>query len=169
MKRLLASCFGLGWLPVAPGTWGSIPPAVIFLLLNGVFWTPPPTRFLLMAILALTGSVVCIKYAAASIEATGETDPAEVVADEFAGQSVTFLFISLLSSFWEILSPTIVGFLLFRFFDIVKPWPIRKLEKLSSGWGILVDDLLAGIYAGIGLLIYSLYLYPHLPWSQEFH
>jgi len=167
MKRLLASCFGLGWLPVAPGTWGSLPPVIIFALMSH-FSVSAVLISIVMAVLALAGSVVCIKYAPASIEATGKKDPAEVVADEFAGQSVTFLFISLLSSFWEILSPTIVGFLLFRFFDIIKPWPIRKLEKLSSGWGVLVDDLLAGIYAGIGLLIYSLYLYPHLPWSQEF-
>ena len=167
MKRLLASCFGLGWLPVAPGTWGSLPPVIIFALISH-FSVSAVLISIVMAVLALAGSVVCVKFAPAAVAATGETDPAEVVADEFAGQSVTFLFISLLSSFWEILSPTIVGFLLFRFFDIVKPWPIRKLEKLSSGWGVLVDDLLAGIYAGIGLLIYSLYLYPHLPWSQEF-
>ena len=157
MKRLLASCFGLGWLPVAPGTWGSLPPVIIFALMS-YFSVSAVLISIVMAVLALAGSVVCVKFAPAAVAATGETDPAEVVADEFAGQSITFLFISLLSSFREILSPTIVGFLLFRLFDIIKPWPIRKLEKLSSGWGILVDDLLAGIYAGIGLLIYSLYL-----------
>ena len=88
--------------------------------------------------------------------ATGKNDPVEVVADEFAGQAVTFLAIPFLTtaaiSAKQIWAAAVLGFLLFRLFDIVKPWPIRKFEKLPKGWGILVDDLLAGIYASIALL-----------------
>jgi len=91
------------------------------------------------------------------IAATGKTDPREVVADEFAGQALTFLAIPFLTGgavsprqIWVI---TALGFMLFRLFDITKPWPIRKLEKLPKGWGVLADDLLAGVYAAIALHI----------------
>ena len=158
MKRLLASCFGLGWLPVAPGTWGSLPPTIIFALMSYLN-LPPALICLVMVLFVLTGRVVCVVCAPATIEATGKTDPPEVVADEFAGQSLTFVFTYALTN-PPALVTTIGGFLLFRFFDIAKPWPIRKLEKLPQGWGILADDLLAGVYAGIVLLL-CLRLYAH--------
>ena len=151
MKRLLASCFGLGWLPIAPGTWGSLPPAIIFALMCH-FGTPTVATSMVMAALALVASVVCIKFASAAIAATGKSDPREVVADECAGQAVTFLAIGTVAE-GQICATAILGFLLFRLFDIAKPWPIRKVEKLPKGWGILADDLLAGVYAGIVLLV----------------
>jgi undecaprenyl-diphosphatase len=150
MRRLLVSCFGLGWLPVAPGTLGSLPPALLFALMC-YFNSSSATISIIMAVLALAGSVVCIKFAPAIVAATNETDPREVIADEFSGQAVTFLFIAAVpvSNIWV---TGLLGFLLFRFFDILKPWPIRKFEKLPKGWGILLDDLIAGVYAGIALL-----------------
>jgi phosphatidylglycerophosphatase A len=147
MKRLLTSCFGLGWLPVAPGTWGSLPPAMLFVLMSR-FGSPTATIAIVMAILALIGSVICIKFAPAVIATTGESDPREVVADEFSGQAVTFSLIATapISNIWV---TGLLGFLLFRFFDILKPWPIREIEK-APGWrGILLDDLFAAMYAGI--------------------
>ncbi len=156
MKRLLTSCFGLGRLPVAPGTWGSLPVAIVF----GLMWQLQASGIsitIVMAALALFGSVICVKFAPAAIAATGKNDPGEVVADELAGQAVTFLAAPLLSpeilSIRQIWIITAGGFLLFRLFDIVKPWPIRKLEKLPKGWGILADDLLAGVFAAIVLQI----------------
>lgn len=112
---------------------------------------------IVMAALVLLGSAVCVKFAPVVIGVTGKDDPAEVVADELAGQALTFLAVPFLAT-WsaagnQIWVTSILGFLLFRLFDITKPWPIRKLEKLSSGWGILADDLLAGVYAGIVLLV----------------
>ena len=110
-----------------------------------------------MLALVLAGSIVCIIFAPAAIAATGKDDPREVVADEFAGQAVTFLailfFLPVILTPGQICIITSVGFLLFRFFDIAKPWPIRKLEKLPKGWGILADDLLAGVFAAIVLII----------------
>lgn len=154
MRRLLASCLGLGWLPVAPGTWGSIPPTIVFGLMSYLD-APPLSTIITMAILALAGGIVCVVFAPASIRATGKSDPSEVVADEFSGQAVTFLAAHLLvpgsRCTRETVAITVAGFLLFRFFDILKPWPIRRLEKLPRGWGILADDLLAGIYAAIAL------------------
>ena len=117
-----------------------------------------------MVVLAVVGCVVCVLFAPASIAAVGKVDPPEVVADEFAGQGVTFLAVPFLAApgghLGRVLGMTLAGFLLFRVFDIVKPWPIRRLEKLPSGWGILADDLLAGVYAGICLIAgFRLWMY----------
>lgn len=150
MKRLLASCFGLGYLPVAPGTWGSLPPVLVFVLMCR-FGVPAVSISIVMAALALVGSIVCIKFAPAVIAATGKNDPPEVVADEFAGQAVTL--IGAYAAWPGGIIAAVAGFLLFRFFDIVKPRPIRKLEKLPKAWGILADDLMAGVYAAIVLQI----------------
>ena len=156
MKRLLASCFGLGRLPIAPGTWGSLPPAIIFALLC-ILGIQPAIVASVMAVLALAGSVVCLKCAPAVVAETGNADPAEVVADEFAGQAITLIpagfFIAETAPIGQVWGIALLGFILFRLFDIVKPWPIRKLEKLPGGWGILADDLLAGLYAAIFMIL----------------
>jgi phosphatidylglycerophosphatase A len=169
MKRLLASCFGLGWLPLAPGTWGSLPPAAVFAIMQHLNLSPA-LICLVMVLLILAGTIVCVECAPVTITATGKADPPEVAVDEFAGQALTYLIFDFqfLIFNWQStivnqnFLTTIGGLLLFRFFDIAKPWPIRKLEKLPQGWGVLADDLLAGIYAGIMLLI-CLRLYAH--WS----
>ena len=85
--------------------------------------------------------------------ATGRNDPGEVVMDEFAGQALTFLVMPLVMPRdlcgWESLVLAGFGFFVFRVMDITKPWPIRRLERLPAGWGILVDDLAAGIVSAI--------------------
>lgn len=163
MKRLLTSCFGLGWLPVAPGSWGSLPPTIIF----AVMCYSGASAVLISAVLvalALAGSIVCVKFAPAVIAAIGNDDPGEIVADEIVGQSITFLatgFVVTAKRFaeaglvletfstWQILGTAALGFFLFRLLDTIKPWPIRILENLPEGWGVLTDDLMAGVYAGI--------------------
>jgi phosphatidylglycerophosphatase A len=154
MQRLIVSCFGLGRLPIAPGTWGSVPPLIIFWLLCAGGASVEKIN-VLMAGLVLIGSVACIQYASASIAATGSSDPREVVMDEFAGQSIAFMGIAAITPPQSCVAAAL-GFLLFRLFDILKPWPIYKLESLPGGWGILADDLLAGIYAAIILQICTL-------------
>jgi len=100
---------------------------------------------------------VCVQFAPAAIAATGKKDPGEVVADEFAGQAVTFLFSPFLgmgtATPRQIFITALTGFVLFRLFDIRKPWPIRRLEKYPAGWGILADDLLAGVFSLVVLQI----------------
>jgi len=156
MKRILTSCFGLGRLPLAPGTWGSLPPAVIFALMC-YFDVSAVTIAISMAVLAVAGSVICVVFCPAVIKETGKSDPREVVADEFAGQAVTFLafpfFMPADISTRQILIITALGFVLFRIFDVVKPWPIRKLENLPKGWGVLADDILAAVFAAILILL----------------
>ena len=164
MKRLLLSCFGLGWLPIAPGTWGSLPPTGIFVLLC-YLGVSAEVISVVMGVCVLVGSAICVALAPASIEATGRKDPGEVVVDEFAGQSVTFIAAGMITGMPFIVTAA-AGFLLFRLFDIVKPWPARSLEKLPLGWGILADDLMAGVYAGV-LLHCASYLYKGYYLAQD--
>ena len=152
MKRLAASGFGLGWLPLAPGSWGSLPPAIIFAVMS-YLGASSAMIIIVMIVLAVAGSVICVKCAPASIAATGDTDPNEVVADEIAGQAITFALAGSFVSgpiWW---APALGGFFLFRLFDVIKPCPARRLEKLPQGWGILADDLFAGLYAAITLVL----------------
>ena len=128
-----------------------MPVAAIFVLLSFLGFSALNLS-IVMLILALAGSIVCIKFAPYVIELTGKNDPGEVVADEFAGQAVTFLGLGAFAAIDSLIIAA-AGFLLFRFFDILKPWPVRNLEKLDKGWGILADDIGAGIYAATILQI----------------
>lgn len=151
MKRLLTSCFGLGFLPLAPGSWGSIPPVVIFFALSmaGVHRS---ISIIIFAALAIIFSAVCMQWAPYIIKKTGNEDPSEVVADEVAGQSITMIFTCFLAN-GNIYTLCIAAFLLFRFFDVTKIWPANRLEDLHGAVGILTDDLMAGIYAGLAMLL----------------
>ena len=102
----------------------------------------------------LFSSFVCVRFAPAIVDATGHKDPREVVADEFAGQSLAFFIVGLFGT-GDIWTTTVWVFLLFRIFDILKPWPCRKLEGLRDGWGVLADDLAASVYAA---LIFQLFV-----------
>jgi phosphatidylglycerophosphatase A len=161
MKRLFTSCFGLGLLPLCPGTWGSLPPVGMYLLL-AYFQMSANWITILMVVWFLAASVICFTFVPAVIAKTGREDPGEVVIDELAGQCIVFVPAAMFTE----LNPLLVaglGFVFFRLFDIVKPFPIKKLEKLPAGLGILADDLLAGIYAAVVLVFLShffSYLHP---------
>ncbi len=107
---------------------------------------------LLLAALALAGNVWIGKWSERSF---GRKDPQKVVVDEMLGYFVAVFFIG--SADWWIIA--IAGFVLFRIFDITKPWPIKKLEHLPAGWGVAMDDFAAGVLANIvlrlGLLCYA--------------
>ncbi len=156
IKRLVVTGFGLGHLPLAPGSWGSLPPVAIFALLHYLN-IPVAAIVLVLVLLIIAGSIVCVKYTPVSMAATGKVDPGEVVADEIAGQSITLLFVCTVinNPLWITAGG---GFFFFRLLDTIKPWPIHRLEKLPAGWGVLLDDLLAGVYGGVTFLI-ALYLW----------
>jgi phosphatidylglycerophosphatase A len=160
MKKLFASCFGLGQLPLAPGTWGSLPPVIIFALFC-YFEVSTLLLSIVMAVLTLVGSIVCVKFAPAVIADTGDSDPAQLVADEFAGQALTLIAVLAVHP-QDAFFAAALAFLLFRIFDILKPWPVYKFEVLPAGWGILADDLAAGIYASVAFNICVLFNIPHL-------
>jgi phosphatidylglycerophosphatase A len=140
---LVATFFGVGRLRPGPGTWGSLATALLWWLLASHL--PVAARLPINVLLIVI--VVAVGIPAATLEARGcgRKDPSHVVIDEVAGQLVTFLACPIM---WQAL---LAGFILFRVFDIVKPPPVRSMERLPEGTGIVVDDLGAGFYALIGL------------------
>ncbi len=144
MKRriplLLASGFYIGMIPGAPGTYASAATTIVFYLAHRSFGRIDPA--LHMSVLC-TVTIVGVLSAAAVARSTGDDDPGIVVMDEIAGQLLTFLFLPV-----TVLT-LVLGTAFFRLFDIFKPYPIRKLEHLPGGVGIMADDLLAGVYANL--------------------
>jgi len=133
--RVCATFFGLGFFPVAPGTLASL--AVLLLYRYPAHGLSLPYQFLILALLLALGVPASSAYSSE----LGKRDPGRIVIDEAAGQFLVFVFVP---PVWTFL---VVGFLLFRFLDIVKPFPIRKLEALPSGWGIMADDVAAALLA----------------------
>ena len=135
---IFSSCLYTGYLPVASGTWGSLwGPVLYYLLPAGLF---PKLLFVAAPVLMLAGA-----FAATRCERFWGSDPSRVVVDEVVGMLVTYLFLPLNGTvIWA-------GFFLFRLFDIVKPPPARQAEQLPGGWGIMADDIFAGIYANLSL------------------
>mgnify|MGYP001477599983 CR=1 FL=1 len=171
---LAITTWGVGYIPGAPGTYGSMIAVVIYLgfvqLIVAIMryfsmWNTPvfpfiaeyPTTMLpvqvtvwiyagvgvLLALFCLIG----IWSSNRSIPLLGNDDPSEAIVDEVMGQLIVFIFVPLTIGWPFVLA----GFLLFRFFDIVKPFPARTLEVLPGGLGICADDIVAGVYAGICL------------------
>jgi phosphatidylglycerophosphatase A len=132
---------GAGLLRPGPGTWGSAAAALLWLATGkSLHLAPGPLAWLTLA--AAAGALVIGIPAATLVEReSGREDPGHVVIDEVAGQ-----WIALIHSRVN-LSHLLAGFLFFRLFDIVKPWPARQLEGLPAGWGIMLDDVAAGVYA----------------------
>ena len=149
MKRLLTSCFGCGFSKYAPGTIGSVPPVVLFMVL-GYFVSNLYVVGGIMLAISLFSSWVCVAFSDHVINLTGKKDPSEVVADEVAGQSLALALAVLVTNDLPYICTTaILLFLFFRIFDITKLWPVCRFEKFPGGWGILLDDLMAGVYAFI--------------------
>lgn len=154
---LAVATYGVGFLPLAPGTWGSLVGVGIYLVLRSTFLSAGSQTFVLIHsavifVVTLTGI-----WAASQVERiTGRKDPGKVVADEVAGQLISLLPVVLVSpgSSWKLM--VIVSFILFRLFDIVKPYPARHMERLHGGLGIMCDDLVAGIYAAALVLAATL-------------
>jgi phosphatidylglycerophosphatase A len=164
LAYLIATVLGIGYSPQAPGTLGSLVGLAIYAVVSfgipikafafGVANTPG----VLAGGRALRVSITCAVIAAALafigvwaanrvVAFSGIKDPQFVVIDETSGQFLA-LFLALAPVNWKYL---LLGFILFRVFDIWKPFPVRQAESLHAGWGIMADDWVAGIYAALGL------------------
>jgi phosphatidylglycerophosphatase A len=161
----IATAFGLGYLPKAPGTWGSLGGVALSLGMtwlfsrntlqyanmerNANFWTvgltPAHSEYVIVLLVALLGVIVADRAA----KFAGKKDPQFVVIDEVSGQMIAY-FSPFTVLNWK---SFLLGFILFRVFDIWKPFPARQAESLPSGLGIMADDWIAGIYAALGLWI----------------
>jgi phosphatidylglycerophosphatase A len=140
----IATC-GVGYLPLAPGTFGSLVAVGIFLLLARM--TPPNALVAVVLITIVVVTFVGIWAATRTEQLSGRKDPGKVVVDEVAGQFIALFPLTLFTR-WSTLS-VIVSFILFRFFDIVKPYPANRLQELHGGAGVMFDDLVAGVYGAV--------------------
>lgn len=145
---LIATFFGVGRLRPGPGSWGSAASVLLWAALAARL--NPALRAPIAISLALFITLIGIPAATRVARASGAKDPQFVVIDEVAGQIIALIAVPLS---WKTF---LAGFILFRAFDIVKPPPVRQLERLPEGAGIVLDDVAAGIYALVGmhLLLY---------------
>lgn len=146
----MATCAGIGYFPLAPGTVGSLLAVGLVAALARLPMAVPGLRAELAAAAAVIFGLG-VWAAGRAEESFGRTDPGEVVIDEVVGQIVTFLGRPQVSWRW-----LLAGFLLFRLFDVIKPFPARRAEKLHGGWGIMLDDVAAGVYSLAALWLLEL-------------
>jgi phosphatidylglycerophosphatase A len=144
IAKIYATFFGVGYFPIAPGTAASFIIVILYkLFLYKLSW---PLYLTVALFIYITGVVASSRYSSdLKIE-----DPRSVVIDEVLGQ---LLAVFLLEPTWALM---IAGFLLFRLFDVLKPFLIKKAEKFSQGWGIMLDDIVAGLYSAIIINLYLL-------------
>lgn len=172
----LITVFGLGHMRPASGTWGSMPPVAIAALLWLMGAAPVAAGAATRGIAAAAGELgnaialavylatltcICLVFSAACViqgaaaEAIFGHDPAEVVADETAGQCLPLLAIAVVPACFQSWQSSAIwltaAFIAFRIFDIFKPWPAGALQRIPGGWGILLDDLAAGAYAAVAV------------------
>jgi len=157
----IATC-GVGYLPLAPGTWGSLVGIGVYALVRGAamkffFDAGAGRNFNLLHVYYGVIAIELVAVFAISLAGTwaasrteklsGKKDPGKVVIDEVAGQFIALIPVPFIlgTAWWA----AILAFILFRFFDIVKPYPARRLESLEAGLGIMADDIVAGVYAAI--------------------
>lgn len=148
-ERCVVFCgvgFGSGLAPKAPGTFGS---AFALLFIPAWLAIGYVNTIIAIAVMSLIGIYICGKTA----QVMGVHDDGRIVWDEFAGQSITFLpllYLGNMNWLW-----VLIGFALFRLFDVWKPWPIRLVDRqVGGGFGIMLDDIIAGIWAALCICVY---------------
>jgi phosphatidylglycerophosphatase A len=154
IKKLLVTGLGTGYGPIAPGTWGSGAVALIWWLIALGSSGRQVCLTGSMLVLLVASGVVCIALGRFCQETFGKKDPSQCTIDEWAGQALAMLMLPLAGGVLESdvlrwTTAAFVSFVSFRVFDIIKPPPARQLEKLPYGAGVLLDDLMAGVYANL--------------------
>jgi len=144
MRRFIVTCGYLGYLPLAPGTFGTLPAVALYLLAART-----PLTDVIIAAALLCSCAAAVAFGRQAQADFGKEDPRPFVLDEFAGYLVAVLFLGSGLIVWK----AVLAFVAFRLFDVVKPFPARRLESLPGGWGILMDDIMAGIYANIAMRV----------------
>ena len=140
INTIFVSVFGIGFIPIASGTFGSLAGLIIGYALNLINYN---LFFIMIPILFIFGVIASNKYQ----KLTGEKDSSVIVVDEVVGQLIAMMFVM------DNLILVFISFIIFRIFDIFKPWPASYADtKMSGGLGVMLDDVFAGIYAAI--LIY---------------
>ncbi len=148
--KTLATFFGAGYAPIAPGTAGALLAAIFVYIWQSM---DPSLTYYGWPLVGITFITFFIGvYCTDQLEPEWGKDPSKVVIDEAIGIWISLFFIPV--NFYYL----IAGFILFRIFDIWKPLGIRKLEQIKGGWGVMLDDVLAGVYANIVLQVWVLFI-----------
>jgi phosphatidylglycerophosphatase A len=142
----LATGLGAGFVPIAPGTVGALEGVAIYLAVHALNLGQASSVFVL-TIMNVLLFAVGVWASNRTCAMTGLKDPHLIVIDEVSGQLIALTPLALIPSLS--IRAVLLGFLLFRLFDIFKPYPIRKLERLPGGMGVMADDALAGVYAAL--------------------
>jgi phosphatidylglycerophosphatase A len=153
IARIISVGFGSGLSPKAPGTCGTIAALMISLIYLTILEPPDLYLRILFALFMTLIGILSISIILEDYPEDTKKDPQEIVIDEFAGFFTTILFTP-----WTF-PGLLVGFLLFRFFDITKIGPVKKLELLPGSYGIMLDDIGAGVFAGVVLFLVSYFVY----------
>jgi phosphatidylglycerophosphatase A len=144
----VATFFGIGYLKPGPGTWGSVAAVLLWAALSFSSHPNPRAQFVVLLVWIVLASAPGVPAATIVERESGRTDPGFVVIDEVIGQWIALLGSPL---DWR---HGLIALVLFRLFDITKPFPVRQLERLPGGWGIIFDDVAAGLYAlGVASLV----------------
>ena len=147
-SHIFATLFGVGLLPFAPGTWGSLFGLILFFFTNIYLSINVQFFYLLLLAIILVAILVC--YFATKELSDNEKDQKSIVIDELAGVWIAFIPVSGIVMMQDFLTYSVLAFLLFRVFDIWKPYPIGLIdEKIKNYLGVVLDDLVAGLYAAI--------------------
>ena len=162
--KAILTMFGVGYFKYAPGTAASFLTCIIFYLLysSSFYIGQGPAVIVCILLIILVYSILIIDKLSYLFK---KKDPEEIVVDEFIGQSIPLTVYFFFRSFsieefffffgWPFLGWTIISFILFRFFDIVKPFPINIVDKkMKNGLGVMLDDIIAGIYSAITIYIF---------------
>lgn len=149
--KLVATSLGVGFSPIAPGTMGAIAAIAVWLPLSlclsyGCLQIVTAVLIAVFTVLGVWSSTVSERY-------WGE-DPSRVVIDETVGEWIALLAVPACGHWGYV----VAAFVLFRFFDIVKPLGVRSMEKLKGGYGIMADDILSGVYAAVLMLLFSYFI-----------
>jgi phosphatidylglycerophosphatase A len=154
LRRLIVTGLGTGYLPVAPGTWGSAAVCGVFLL---VAWATGGRQLCVtgtMALLAVAATAGCAALGRFAESAFDRKDPSQCTLDEWAGQALALCLLPLGTGWGDWLIAAGAAFVPFRALDILKPPPAYRSQRLPHGWGIVADDLIAGLYANIAAQLF---------------
>lgn len=173
LRRWLLTGFGLGLLRPAPGTWGSLLAVGVALLCvclfdpGGADYHGANHANITIGLFGLAFAIACIRFGAEGEEHFGGKDAQSIVADEVAGQSIALLWLP-----WKALEADgawmwnaallVIAFAMFRLFDITKPPPAGALQRVHGGLGVLIDDVVAGVYALIATQLIARLVLPHV-------
>ena len=143
LSVIISTLFGVGYFPKIPGTTGTLLAAFVYFLLPGNFFGSLKNNLIFLTCVLIL-SLISVVFISKAEKELGHDDN-KIILDEFLGYFIAVLFLP------KTLVIAVIAFILFRFFDMFKPEPVNIVQKLPAGWGVMADDIMAGVYSNISL------------------